>query len=323
MKVAITGATGFIGNRLCEHFLEQGHEVVAVVRDHGKVTPRQNQHIHVADITSRDSLKGAFTDCKFVFHLAALFNHPDRTLEDYQRANVRGVENVARQAATDGVTGIVHCSTVGVAAGGEMPYSEAHPYCPPAWDKYETTKTEGEKLALRLATEEGLPIAVLRPAQVYGPGDTGKVKLYKMVQKGIIIHPGRTLKHLVYIDDLCAAFAALAEKTQLYGRPVIIAGPGPTPLADLINVIARELGVPAPKWRFPATPMTAFAASVEAMFNVIGRKPPIFRRSMDFFTKSVAFDARVMRNELGFFPKVSVEEGVQQTAHWYRDRGLI
>ena len=95
-------------------------------------------------------------------------------------------------AISNSVKKVIHCSTVGVAVGeGQMPFSEITPYSPPAWDKYETTKCDGEKLALEYNGNLGFKVTVLRPAQVYGPGDVSKAKFYRLVKKGIIINPGK------------------------------------------------------------------------------------------------------------------------------------
>jgi len=324
MKVAVTGAAGFIGQNLCSYLEKKGYEVIPIVR-----TPESLPQIlarlpyKTADVTCIDSLKKAFDGINIVFNLAALFNHPDKSLDDYFAVNVKGVENVIEAASSVGVKKVVHCSTVGVATGGTVPYSEQTPYCPPKWDKYETSKCEGEKAALSYYEKYSYPVSVIRPAQVYGPGDRSKTKFYKMVKNGVIVNPGKTLKHLIYIDDLCQAFEAIAVSNTMTGKAVIIAGAEATPLEELVSIVASELGVAPPRWRVPALPVTILATVVESIFNAIGKKPPIFRRSMDFFTKSVSFDTTIMKDELAFMPETTVIDGIHKTAEWYRSEGLI
>jgi len=327
MKIAVTGATGFIGSNLCVHLQKAGHEVVAAARNLEKARAILPPNIQVVpvDLKDQDSLEQAFSGCQGVMHLAALFNNPDSSWDEYRDTNIKAVERVILAARAAGVKRVVHCSTVGVAVGkGAPPYDEESPYNPPNWDKYETTKCEGEKVALSCAGRPGSPeIVVIRPAQVYGPGDLSKAKFYKMVQKGILIHPGNTLKHLVYIDDLSEAFLLAMQKEGVDGEVFTIAGNTVTPLKDLIHIVGRALSVQNPKFYIPSTPVLALATVVEALFNAIGKKPPIFRRSMDFFRKSVSFSSRKARNVLGFQARVSVDEGVMATAQWYRKRKLI
>lgn len=325
MKICVTGATGFIGKQLSNHLERSGHQVVALVRTQPDAGAGFNDGIEFAigDVRDPESLKAAFTGCEVVMHLAALFNHPEQSLEDYQAVNVDGVRNVLETARDNGVGRVVHCSTVGVASDGPPPYSESAPYAPPEWDKYETTKCAGEKLARKFHSDTGYPVVVIRPAQVYGPGDEGKIKFYRMVKKGVIVNPGKTLKHLIYVQDLCRAFELAATCEQGFGEPMIIASPEPTPLTELVSLVAKAIKVEEPKIRIPAMPITVLATVVEYVFNLIDKKPPIFRRSTHFFTKSVAFNAQNAEKYLGFSSEVSTEQGVANTAEWYSANGHI
>jgi nucleoside-diphosphate-sugar epimerase len=326
MKIAITGASGFIGGRLSRYLQERGHEVTALVRPGGKAIPQDIREVRTVsyDICDGHSLEKAFRGADAVVHLAALFNNPDASWEDYYRVNVAGTKNVLEAARRSGVSRVVHCSTVGVATGnGRPPFSERTPYSPPSWDKYETTKCEGEKLVLEYQRETGFPVVVLRPAQVYGPGDRSKAKFYKLVKKGIIVNPGDTMKHLIYVDDLCRAFMLTISHEKAVGEAFIIGEKSPIPLRDLIRLAAEALGVPPPKIVLPAMPVTFVCIATETLCRPFRIKPPLFRRSMDFFTKSVEFDVSKSRMQLGFESQVAVPEGVRQTVRWYRDSGLL
>jgi nucleoside-diphosphate-sugar epimerase len=326
MRVALTGATGFIGGRLCRYLTERGREVRPIVRSRPAANGSGADELarQTADVTEATALRQAFKGVDVVVHLAALFNRPEASWGDYRRVNVEGVRNVLEAAKAAGVARVVHCSTGGVATGcGTPPFSEATPYSPPSWDKYETTKCEGEMLALDFHRRTGYPVAVIRPAQVYGPGDRGKAKFYRMVKKGMIVNPGQTLKHLIYIDDLCRAFELAAEKEEAIGEVFIIAGRTPIPLHELIGLVAQHLGVPRPSIVLPATPVTLLCTSTEVVCNLAHVKPVLFRRSMDFFTRSVQFDARKAQDVLGFEDSIAIPDGVAKTARWYQQMGLI
>ncbi len=325
MKICVTGATGFIGKQLSNYLDGAGHDVVALVRSQpeGKAGFNDGIQFAIGDVRDSDSLKAAFEDCEVVMHLAALFNHPELSLDDYKAVNVDGVHNVLQTASDVGVGRVVHCSTVGVASDGTPPYSESAPYAPPEWDKYETTKCAGEKLARKFHADTGYPVIIIRPAQVYGPGDEGKIKFYRMVKKGVIVNPGKTLKHLIYVEDLCRAFELAATCDDGFGEPIIVASSKPTALTDLISMVAKAINVDEPRIRIPALPITILATVVEYIFNLIDKKPPIFRRSTHFFTKSVAFDAHNAEKYLGFSSETTTEQGVKNTADWYVANGHI
>lgn len=327
MRIAVTGATGFVGANLCVHLHKAGHEVVAVARDleKAKAVLPENMQVVQGDIKDQDSLENAFKGCQGVMHLAALFNNPESSWDDYRDTNIKAVENVILAARAADVKRVVHCSTVGVAIGKDNPpHDENSPYNPPKWDKYETTKTEGEKMALHHAKHPEAPeVVVIRPAQVYGPGDISKVKFYKMVKNRILVNPGETLKHLIYIDDLSEAFHLAMLKEGISGEVFTIAGNSVTPLKDLILIVGGALGVQKPKIYIPSTPIVVLATVVEVVFNAIGKKPPIFRRSMDFFRKSVHFNPQKAQSLLGFQSSTPVHEGVKATADWYKKKDLI
>ena len=216
---AVTGAAGFVGGGLASYLLSKGHRVIAVSRDLDacKHLESMGAKLRAADVTHRPQLDNALRGADGVFHVAALFNNPERTWQDYHDVNVTGTLNVLDAASKVGVERVVHCSTIGVATeAAPPPYSEDTPYSPQPGDKYEVTKTEGEIAAREFAKESDLSLVVIRPAQVYGPGDRSKKKFYKLVKKGVIVNPGKTRKHPIYIDDLCEAF--LTAMTSETGR---------------------------------------------------------------------------------------------------------
>jgi nucleoside-diphosphate-sugar epimerase len=326
LKIAITGASGFIGANLVRHFAAGGHEVVALVRSREKARAIELPGVRIAlgDVVDRESLLAGFSGADSVLHVAALFNNPEASRTDYLRVNVEGTKNVLETALKQGVRRIVHCSTIGVATGhGSPPYSESTPYSPAAGDKYELTKCEGEKAAIEYFNRLGAPVVVLRPAQVYGPGDRSKAKFYRMIQKGIIVNPGQTLKHLVYVDDLCRAFDLALRTPKIEGEIFIIGGREPIRLRKLIEIGANGLGVSPPRVNLPAWPFTLLFALVETGARWVRMKPPVFRRSADFFTKSVSLDVRKAKAVLGFQSEVDVPTGVARTIAWYRENRLL
>jgi nucleoside-diphosphate-sugar epimerase len=326
MHIAVTGASGFIGQNLCKYLSDQDHVVTALVRSKQKSTLFKDGSIttRVGDVRNIETLKAAFTDVDIVMHLAALFNRPKASWEEYQAVNISGTQNVMEAAISENVKQVIHCSTVGVAIDkGRLPSSEKTPYSPPIWDKYETSKCEGEKLALEYHDNQGLSVTVLRPAQVYGPGDRSKAKFYRLVKKGVIINPGYTMKHLIYIDDLCRAFDLAANRKNIGGEVFIIGGEEIISLKDLITVVAKELEVSIPRVYLPAIPVTWLCTFVEKVSGFIGIEPPVFRRSMDFFTRSVEFDISKAREKLGFQSKIDIATGVSRTAKWYVQNDLV
>jgi nucleoside-diphosphate-sugar epimerase len=326
MRFAITGAAGFVGSRLSSFLLSEGHSVVAISREIGSCDDLQQEgaEFRVADVRIPEQIDQALEGVDGVYHIAALFNHPDRTWDDFRDVNVTGTVNVLRAAKRAGAKKVVHCSTVGVATeASPPPYNEIVPYSPQPNDKYEVSKAEGEIAALKFAAQNDLRLTVVRPAQIYGPGDSSKAKFYKLIKKGVIVNPGRTKKHLIYIDDLCKAFLMAMTSDQSDGEVFLIAGKRPVDLKDLIDIAARTLDVSPPKVKLPAKPVVLACAVVENLCNMLRVKPVVFRRSMDFFVKSVECDTSKSSEMLGFQSEVGVKDGIRYTVDWLRENQLI
>jgi len=316
-----------VGSRLVRYLLSRGRNVLAVVRAparKGEFPTHDNLEVRVADVRDKGQLDDAFKGAHGVFHCAALFNHPDRTWEDYREVNVQGTVNVLESAYRQGAQRVVHCSTVGVATEATSPpYDEETPYSPQPDDKYEVTKTEGEIAALEFARKSHQSLVVVRPAQVYGPGDASKAKFYKMVKKGVIVQPGDTQKHLIFIDDLCNAFELAMDTDRADGQVFLIAGERPTRLTDVIDIAAQNLNVPSPRLRLPAKPVTFACAAAERIFGAFGARAPVHRRSMDFFTRTVTCDTSKASKLLGFKAGTDVDTGIKATVEWLLSTGHL
>jgi dihydroflavonol-4-reductase len=116
---------------------------------------------------------------------------------------------------------------------------------------------------------------------------------------------------------LCGAVAAAA------GRTYILAGPEYTTLKDLVGLVASELGVAPPRTQLPIWPAWVAGALCEMVCVPLGIEPPLYRRRVDFYRKSRAFDTTRARQELGYNPTVDLRTGIHLTAEWYRRQGLL
>ncbi len=325
MKFAVTGANGFVGRHLVSHLASQGHGVVAVVRG-GKAAslpPSAGVEVREADILDRAQMERALAGTEGVFHLAALFNRSESSWSDFRDVNVQGTVNVVTSARSCGLRRVVHCSTVGVATEAHAPpYDENTPYSPQPDDSYEVTKSEGEQAAIATARELGVGYCVIRPTQIYGPGDRAKLKLYWLVRKGWVLEPGATLKHPIYVDDLCAGFELAMTREAAEGEIFLMGNPEPVRLAEMIGMIADALGVNYPR-RLPRGPALIACTVAERLSKLLGVRSPVHRGSMDFFSRSIAVSTKKARDVLGFEASTPLREGIERTTAWYRSQGQL
>ncbi len=259
-----------------------------------------------------------------VFNIAAMFRSAASVDQDYRDIHVEGVRHLVEAAVRHQVGRFVHCSTVGVHGDVKVPpATEESPFAPA--DIYQRTKLEGELLARDLAAKNGLALSVVRPTAIYGPGDLRLLKLFKLAVKTItpVIGSGKIFYHMVYIDDLVQGFILASEVEAAIGQVFIVGGDENMILDDLLSTIAKITGRPDTKIHIPALPFQLAGSLCEKICIPLGIEPPIYRRRVDFFTKSRSFDISKAKRLLGYAPKYGLQEGLGRTAQWYKEQGLL
>lgn len=328
MKVLVTGATGFTGGHLARHMLAHGHDVAVLVRptsvDRAAALRNEGAELRVGDLADAEAVARAASGCEVVYHIAATYREAGQGDAAYTRVNVDGTRHVLDAARAGGVRRVVHCSTGGVHGHIEHPpANEDAPLAP--GDVYQRSKLEAEQLASAYGAAHGLDVVIARPIGIYGPGDLRFLKMFRGLARGRfpMLGTGQVFYHLTYISDLVRGFQLCGEVAAAAGRTYILAGPEYTTLSDLVALIAAELRVDPPRIKFPVWPVWLAGAACEAVCIPFGIEPPLFRRRVDFYRKSRAFDTTRAREELGYNPTVALETGIHQTAEWYRGQGLL
>jgi dihydroflavonol-4-reductase len=301
--------------------------VSALVRDEGPAAAalsRAGVALVRGDVRDPAALAAATADVDVVYHIAAMYREAGLPDETYRAVNATAVREIIEAAARAGVTRVVHCSTVGVHGDiAHPPANEDAPIDP--GDIYQVTKLEGENLAREAGTRLGIEVTIVRPTGIYGPGDRRLLKLFRGVarRRWVTLGPGDIYYHLTFIDDLVDGFHLCATHPAAANRTYILAGGEVTTLNALVALVAEGAGVPAPALHLPVWPFHAAGAACEAICAPLGLEPPIYRRRVDFFTKSRAFDITRARTEIGFAPRVGLREGIQRTLNWYREHGWL
>jgi nucleoside-diphosphate-sugar epimerase len=322
LRVLITGATGFTGGHLARTLASRGYAVRALVRDPARATSLtgfSGIELAVGALEDRASLDRAAEGIDVVYHIAAIYRQAGLPEARYRAINATAVRSVIEAAAAAGAKRVVHCSTVGVHGDVEHPPANEDAPLRPG-DVYQRSKVEGEAAARQAAADCGIAVVIARPTGIYGPGDRRLLKLFRGVarRRFFVLGHGQIYYHLTYIDDLVEGFRLCGETPAAAGRTYILAGAEVTTLDELVKLVAEEAGVAPPRLHLPVWPFWAAGAVCEMLCAPFGVEPPLYRRRVDFFTKSRAFDITRARVELGYEPRVGVREGIRRTLEWYR-----
>lgn len=323
--VLVTGATGFTGQHLVRRLSTQGRSVRVIARDERRARTMFGPDVEViaGDVADVDIVGRAMVNVGVVYHLAAAYREAGASVR-YREVHVDSTARLLEAAVREGTGRFVHCSTIGVHGHvTSPPADEAAPYSP--GDIYQSTKCEGEQLALTFGKAHGLEVAVARPTAIYGPGDTRLLKLFSLIarRRFVMVGSGKPFYHLVHVNDLVTGLELLASHPAAVGEAFILGGEDYRSLNDLAALIASIVGAPRPWMHVPAWPIQWLGSACEAICAPFNVSPPIYRRRVDFFTKSRAFSIAKAKQRLGFAPAIPLERGLRETAEWYRSAGLL
>jgi len=236
---------------------------------------------------------------------------------DYRRGNVQATRDLLETCYKKDVKRFVYCSSVGVYGKIRNPPAYEHTPCAPE-SIYDITKLEAEREVFQFHRETGFPVVVIRPAWVYGPGCPRTRKLLRSIKRGrfFLVGDGRPLRHCVYVTDVVEGFDLCGELKRAIGEVYVLADNAAVSIEDLVRKIAATLGVEPPRRHIPRGIFLGICTVVEATFKFLRKEPPLSRRSLSFFTSNTSFDISKARRELGFSPKVSLEDGLRMAYGW-------
>jgi nucleoside-diphosphate-sugar epimerase len=271
MKYFVTGATGFVGSHVARQLVEGGHQVVAVVRspEKAKDLAALGVTLHQGDVTEKESIRLPMQGADGVFHIAGWYKIGVRDKRPGEQVNVQGTRNVLELMKELGIPRGVYTSTLAVNSDthGEI-VDESYRYGGPHVSEYDRTKWVAHYKVAEPMMAEGLPLVVVMPGLIYGPGDTSSVRTIFMqyLQRKLPMIPSGTAYSWGYMDDIASAHLLAMEQGKA-GEHYIIAGPSHT-LVEALDLAERITGVPAPRHVAPGL-LRAAAAVVGVAEKVV------------------------------------------------------
>jgi nucleoside-diphosphate-sugar epimerase len=262
MTVFLTGATGFVGGAVARQLLAGGHRVRAIVRSPkaAGVLAAAGIELHEGDVSNKASMRRAMTGADVVFHIAGWYKIGIVDRDAAVRTNVDGTRNVLELMREFGIAKGVYTSTLAVNSDthGRL-VDETYRFAGPHISVYDETKAEAHRIADEFIAR-GLPLVIVQPGLVYGPGDTSGVRttLLQFLQRKLPLLPKETAFAWGHIEDIARGHV-LAMERGTAGRNCFLAGPVHT-LVEAIDLASDITGVPAPRLRVPPAVLRGAAA---------------------------------------------------------------
>jgi nucleoside-diphosphate-sugar epimerase len=321
MRALVTGGGGFLGGAVVRLLRARGDEVRNLSRGRYAALDALGVQQVAGDLADGKAVERAAKGCDVVVHAAAKAGVWG-PVEEYRRANVTGTENVIAACRKAGVRRLVFTSSPSVVFDGRdmEGVNESVPYPAHFEAAYPHTKALAEQAVLRANGPE-LATVALRPHLIWGPGDPHLIpRLLERARAGQLRRVGRADKLIdtVYVDNAAEAHVRAADRlapgSPVAGRAYFISNGEPAPLWDFVNRVLAAAGLPPATRTVPAG--VAFAAGwlLETTHRLLRR--PGEPRMTRFVARELAtahwFDISAARRDLGYEPRVSIEEGLRR-----------
>lgn len=328
MLSLVTGATGLIGSHLAEALTVRGENVRALVRPTSR-TGRLRElgvELRMGNLMDNATLMSAASGVDRIFHCAALVSDWG-VLADFEQANVRGVRNILAAATRADVSRFVFLSTGDVYGFPGRPVTESERPSPRGFP-YSDTKIEGEALVWNHWRRVGLPVCVIRPATVWGP--RAQLSVVNAVQalkrrSMILIDDGRHIAGLVYVGNVVDALILAADTEVAVGQAYNISDETGFTWREYLCALADLIEVPHPQRSRSHRAAYAMATLWEGYYRLLGRtqRPPMTRMMVEHMGTDQELCIDKAKDQLGYRPRVSFEEGLRHTGDWLRRAGLL
>jgi dihydroflavonol-4-reductase len=323
----VTGGTGFIGAHVVRALLDRGERVRCLVRpssDRANLTGFDVDYV-TGDVTDVDSLRRAMSGCDVVFHVAADYRLYAADPQEIYRNNVGGTRNVLTAAAEHGVRKVVYTSSVATLAlgpGGVPADERAAAVLRDMIGDYKRSKFLAER-EVDAFVARGLPVVLVSPSTPVGEGDvkptpTGQIIL-DFLNRRLPAYVDTGL-NLIDVRDVAAGHLLAADKGRL-GENYILANANLT-LKEMLDLLARLTGLPAPRLKLPHWIPTAIAHVEAPISRWFGRPPRVPIDGVRMARKKMFFDASKAIDELGL-PQSPIDRALARAVRWFVERGYV
>jgi dihydroflavonol-4-reductase len=302
VKLLVTGGTGFLGTHLVPRLLEAGHEVRIIGRTQPPAALARAEFIS-GDLKNRETVRRALEGVEAIYHLAGLVSFQDKDARQMYELHVDATRELLRDAREAGVKRIILASSSGTIAVSKEERigteEDDYPITVVGRWPYYLSKIYEEKLTLEYCRKHSIPLVVLNPSLLMGPGDdrlSSTWTVMKFLNGEIPTMPGGGMS-FVDARDAAEAFFNALTRGELYGRHLMGVNMS---LSDFFDRLERLTGVPAPRLRLPSKVNVMGAKLLDRWAKFRGTKPSLDPQEVDVGEHYFYLDASKAERELGF-----------------------
>jgi nucleoside-diphosphate-sugar epimerase len=314
-RVFITGALGFIGQRLAERYRERGVEVRGVDVQAG-------DGVVAGDVTEPGEWQRHAEGCDLFFHTAALITSTGDP-DEVWKINVLGTRLALDAAVAGGAERFVHFSSV-LAFSWDFPdgVDERHPVRPNGMP-YVDTKVASEQVVLQAHASGEMACTVVRPGDVWGPRSRPWTIIpVEMAKQGLFMVPRGGIFSPVYIDNLVDGVVLAAEREEGAGEVFILTDGAGVPVEEFFGRYYRMLGKDGPR-ALPRQALVRVAAGFDRLSRLARRENEMTPNSAAYLSRTGTYSIEKARRVLGYEPKVGLDEGFRRTEAWLREQRML
>ena len=329
MKALVTGGTGFLGRKLAERLAGMGFSVTATGRNRaiGEALEAQGIHFQALELADEPGMTAAIRGQDYVFHSGAL-SSPWGPYQAFHEANVIGTRNVARACLTHGVKRLIHVSTPSLYFDfrDRERIREDEPLPPKGVNAYAETKRLAET-EVDWAASQGVETITIRPRALFGPGDTTILPRLIRANRGgrmPLFEGGRARIDITYVENVVDALILCQQApASALGRQYNITNGEPMAVGEMLERLFARLDMPYEPRPLSFETGMRIAGVLEWVANTFqgGKEPVLNRYSVGLLARTQTLDITAAREQLGYVPRVSIDEGLEHFVAWWNARG--
>ena len=327
MKIAITGATGFIGKNFINQIDECENEYICIARKSSNVknvASKSNVKKRIIDFEHEQELVEGLKDIDVVIHMVGKMGEYGTPYDEYEKTNCTLTKEIVRACVKNSVKQFIYLSTPGVQGFGKRLAVEEEKYAPR--NLYEITKVKAEEIVIDELTDSEVKYTIIRPDFVYGPEDYRRIKMYKNIRdkKFVLTTSGRSYLHPTHVYDVIQGINCCIGNPNAYNQIFNISAENDITVEKYLSIIAEYFNTKIIKINIGYSLSCILATLIEKACNILLRKDGfVSKNKIDFLSLDHSTSCKKAKELLGYEPQYDFRDGFENTMIWIEKNNLL